>query len=245
MAAIAAQWMDGLVDTVLLHQNLQEGLFQRRRDWGQLQDFRAQERGHRRPGQPRRLAKLPMGSLFQADDPKGDPELAWMESLLARLCVTCHPSYLQEEQQGLRLVQTLMLRLFQARQPNPVPTSDPFGGYTGKLSLNEDLLAVPLEPAVRPLWQALLVGAPPCEGALFDWIDVAGFQPVPFDALPPPVLVAIFGIKGSEEMQSLRPELREGALAKWLDPNGIAALCKLVDLAGAIDHQPRFGPATE
>lgn len=243
MAALAAQWMDGLVDTTLLHQSLQEGLFQRRRDWGQLQDLRAQQRGHRRAGQKRMLAKLPMGTLLQSEVPRQDPELAWMESLLARLCLTCHPSYLLEERQALMLVQNLMLRLSQARQPNRPPSSDPFAGYTGKLSLNEDLLAVPLEHQMREQWQALLVGAPPCSAALLDWIDVAGFQPVPFDRLPQPVLVAIFGIKGSEEMQSLRPDLREGALAKWLDANGIAALRRLVDLSDTSDHDPRFGPA--
>jgi hypothetical protein len=244
MAAVAAQWMDGLVDTTLLHQSLQEGLYQRRRDWGQMQDLRAQQRGLRRPGQKRILAKLPLGALFQADDPRQDPELAWMQSLLARLCLTCHPSYLMEERQALTLVQHLLLRIGQARQPNRPPSSDPFAGFTGKLSLNEDLMAIPLEPQMRAEWQALLIGSPPCSGALLDWIDVSSFQPVPFESLPEPVLVAIFGVKGHEEMQGLRPDLRDAALAKWLDPNGISALRRLVDLTGGSEEASRFGPAT-
>jgi len=240
LASLVASWTEGLIESTLAPQTLIRGLEERRRDWGRLQLklFRSQHPSLPYDHQPQRV---PLGALFDVGASQGDASLQWMGELLGRLCQFAHPTLQQDPRQSQLLVHSLLQGLEQSRLSGKPQQGDGWSEFKGHLHCNEDLLALPLKGPERVIWQQLLVGAPPAHAALFDWIDIAAFQPVPIEDLPEPVLESILGSKGAQQIMALRPDLRESSLPKYLEPNAVTALSRLVTFNGYLDTEMEAG----
>lgn len=241
MASMTARWMDGLLDGAMITRCIEHGLEERRRDWGRYQLRLYRNANHNLPITSGEGARLPLGALFRANVVEGDAQLAWIQGLLARLCQACHPDLLSQERETLAMIRMMMHHIVESRQPGTVTHKDGWSSFTGKITCNEDLMALPLPDEFRHIWQALLVGAPPSQNALLDWIDIESYQPAPLEALPPQIVHAIFGDKGAQSIMKLRPELREAALSNWLDPNAQQAVQRLVDYSGPDERDADSG----
>jgi hypothetical protein len=219
--------MDSLADSCFVTRAYESSIQQNRRKWGQVQ-YALHQKSHGLSVKSSSVGgRLPMGGLFQLIGGRTN-EQSWTQALFVRLCQLCHPQLLQDEREAHQLVKAVLERLESAQMEGKTPSNDPYQSFTGNLSTNEDLLAIPLDPSQRKLWVELLVGRAPASRALLDWIDLASHEPVPLEQLPYPVVSAIFGRRGAEELLSCRPDLRESLLPTWLNPEACQEVQELI-----------------
>ncbi len=238
MAGMVARWSDGLLDQILLPRAVKSGLEERRRRWG-----REQGALHRALNphltETAETAALPLGILFERTAADADPQLEWMQALLARLCQACHPDLRGNDKEALLLIRLISQQLADSRIAGKVPHRDRWSEFSGKITCNADLLALPLAEPMRSLWQQICVGAPPAEASLLEMIDITAYEPVRLESLPLVIAEAMVGTQGASTLLKMRPDLRESALSQWLDPNGLAASQRIIDWSSTL--QPWAG----